>query len=106
MIHTLLLTLSHNKTISLQNKPPRFSCLALMVVWRQRSFKGPLFEVVVTVRGTLSRKLVTEGVPVESTEVSLSIRGEGTGETGSDELALAFTHSWNCDKEDRRRFQS
>lgn len=106
MIHTLLLTLSHNKSISLQNKPPRFSCLALMVVWRQRSFKGPLFEVVVTVRGTLSRKLVTEGVPVESTEVSLSIRGEGTGETGSDELALAFTHSWNCDKEDRRWFQS
>lgn len=53
---------------------------------------------------------LTEGVFVELTEVSLciscSIRGKGAGEASSAELMLAFTHSWNCDKEDSRWFQS
>lgn len=73
---------------------------------RPRSFREPPFELVVTARGTLRRKLVIEGVFVELTVVSLSVRGEGAGEMSSGELALAFSHSWNCDKEDRRWFQS
>lgn len=43
---------------------------------------------------------------MESFEVGLLVSGEGTAETNSEELELAFTHSWNCDKEDRRWFQS
>lgn len=93
------------KSNPLHHKPPRFSWLALNVVRRPRPFGEPLFELVVTDSGTLRRKLVSE-VFLKSFELSLSIRVEGAGGTSSEELALASTHSWNCDKEDRRWFQS
>lgn len=114
MVIHIYLGLFHNKTYSVQYQPPRCSSLALRVVCRLRPFTEPPVELRVTVRGTLRCKWLTEEeVFVELTEVfcsfvslSCSIRGEGTGETSSDEFLLSFIHSWNCDKEDRRWFQS
>lgn len=104
------LTLFHNKTNTLQYWPPRYNWLVLKVVYRSRSFREPLFELVVTTRGTLTRKLVSKRVFVELNEISpspsCSVRGEGTAEASSAELTLALTHSWYCDKEDSTWFQS
>lgn len=39
-------------------------------------------------------------------ELYLFVTGEEVGATSSEELSVTFIHSWNCDKDERRRFQS
>lgn len=45
------------------------------------------------------------GVVVELIELYLFVRGE-VGATNSEEPLGSFIHNWNCDKDERRRFQS
>lgn len=46
------------------------------------------------------------GVVVKLFELYLFVRGEEVGATSSEELLVSFIHNWNCDKDERRRFQS
>lgn len=46
------------------------------------------------------------GVIVKLLELYLFVREEEVSATSSAELLVSFVHNWNCDKDERRRFQS
>lgn len=46
------------------------------------------------------------GVVVKLLELYLFVREEEVSAASSAELLVSFMHNWNCDKDERRRFQS